>query len=76
MEGHLQNIFMEHDLYLISSWFFCIKEKLIILTHTMHYDWFCAPGSHIFLNINKYFYYYYNNSADKFISPKIVSKGF
>ncbi len=32
--GHLQNIFMEHDLYLM---IFGIKEKIIILTHTMYY---------------------------------------
>ncbi len=34
MEGNLQNIFMEHDLYLIMI--FGIKEKWIILTHTMY----------------------------------------
>ncbi len=32
MVGNLQNIFMEHDLYIM---IFGIKEKLIILTHTM-----------------------------------------
>ncbi len=31
MEGHLQNIFMEHDLI------FGIKKKCIILTHTMYF---------------------------------------
>ncbi len=34
--GNLQNIFMEHDLYLISLMIFGIKEKLIILTHAMY----------------------------------------
>ncbi len=33
--GNLQNIFMEHDLYLISM-IFGIKETSIILTHTMY----------------------------------------
>ncbi len=32
--GYLQNIFMEHDLNIIM--FFGIKEKCIILTHTMY----------------------------------------
>ncbi len=31
--GNLQNIFMEHDLYLM---IFGIKEKSIILTYTMY----------------------------------------
>ncbi len=33
--GNLQNMLMEDDLYLI-SYFFGIKEKSIILTHTMY----------------------------------------
>ncbi len=32
--GHLQNIFMEHGLNILMI--FGIKEKLIILTHTMY----------------------------------------
>ncbi len=32
--GNLQNIFMEHDLNILMI--FVIKEKLIILTHTMY----------------------------------------
>ncbi len=35
MVGNLQNIFMEHDLYMILI-IFGIKEKCIILTHTMY----------------------------------------
>ncbi len=35
MVGNLQNIFMEHDLYLNILMIFGIKEKWIILTHTM-----------------------------------------
>ncbi len=34
MVGNLQNIFMEHDLIILMI--FGIKEKLIILTHTMY----------------------------------------
>ncbi len=34
--GNLQNIFMEHDLLLNISIIFGIKEKSIILTHTMY----------------------------------------
>ncbi len=34
MVGHLQNIFMEHDLNILMI--FGIKEKCIILTHTMY----------------------------------------
>ncbi len=33
--GNLQNIFMEHDLNILMI--FVIKEKCIILTHTMYY---------------------------------------
>ncbi len=34
MVGNLLNIFMEHELYILMI--YCIKEKLIILTHTMY----------------------------------------
>ncbi len=34
MVGHLLNIFMEHDLNILMI--FGIKEKSIILTHTVH----------------------------------------
>ncbi len=34
MVGNLQNIFMEHDLNILII--FGIKEKVIILTHTMY----------------------------------------
>ncbi len=34
MVGNLQNIFMEHDLNILII--FVIKEKCIILTHTMY----------------------------------------
>ncbi len=55
--GNLQNIFMEHNLYLLSLWFFGIK-KIHNLTHNVllaiaykythaTYDWFCGPGSHL-----------------------------
>ncbi len=50
---NLQNIFMEHDLNILMI--LGIKEKSIILTHTMYcyeytyatYDCFCAPESHL-----------------------------
>ncbi len=35
--GNLQNIFMDHDLYLIILMIFGIKEKSIILTHIMYF---------------------------------------
>ncbi len=35
MVGNLQKIFMEHDLNILLI--FCIKEKSIILTHTVHF---------------------------------------
>ncbi len=35
MVGHLQNIFMEHDLNILMI--FGIKDKCIILTHTMYF---------------------------------------
>ncbi len=51
--GNLQNIFMEHDLNILMI--FGIKEKWIILSHTMllaiatnipvTYDCFCAAGT-------------------------------
>ncbi len=53
----LYNIFMQHDLFNILM-IFSIKEKLIILSHTVccwlflqiflcYYDCFCAPGTHM-----------------------------
>ncbi len=36
MVGYLQNIFMEHDLYILKI--FGIKEKCIILTHIMYFN--------------------------------------
>ncbi len=53
-DGNVQNIFMEHGLYLISKWFWH-KWKIynfdpynvLPQIYRATYDWFCSPGSHI-----------------------------
>ncbi len=49
--GNLQNIFMEHDLYL-SVKIDNFGPYNVFLAHAT-YDWFCGPGSHIDRQINQ-----------------------